>query len=103
MLYLVRFMLQIERIDINGKTAFGMKLEIDPAPLLLIRAKNGLIGCGYFNIEVADKLDLPFVIISGVKTISDMLNKKPVAISKKAREMGITEDMTGREIVEKLS
>ncbi|MCD6484668.1 MAG: DUF1805 domain-containing protein [Candidatus Odinarchaeota archaeon] len=96
-------MLQIERIDVNGKTAFGLKLELDPAPILLIRAKNGLIGCGFFNIEVANKLDVPFVIISGVKSISEMLEKKPVAISKKAQEMGITKEMTGREIVEKLS
>jgi len=96
-------MLEIERIDVNGKTAFGLKLELDPAPVLLIRAKNGLIGCGFFNIEVADKLGVPFVIISGVKNISDMLEKKPTAISKKAQEMGITKDMTGREIIEKLS
>lgn len=65
--------------------------------VLIIGAENGFIGCGYINVEVANKVGDVCAIVTGVKTPDDMLSAKVIAASDAALELGIQEGMTGKE------
>uniref|UniRef100_UPI00321692C8 YunC family protein n=1 Tax=uncultured Draconibacterium sp. TaxID=1573823 RepID=UPI00321692C8 len=65
--------------------------------VLLIGAEKGILGCGYLNIETANKVNDVCALVTGVKTPDDMLSAKVVAVSKAAAQLGIKEGMTGKE------
>lgn len=65
--------------------------------VLIIGAEKGFIGCGYINIEVANKVNDICAIVNGVKTPDDMLGAKVVAVSNAAQKLGIKVGMTGKE------
>ena len=46
----------MDSIEINGMTFRGNIIEMLQGKLLLIQGQNGMLGCGYFNLAVADKL-----------------------------------------------
>ncbi|HYF36341.1 MAG TPA: DUF1805 domain-containing protein [Prosthecobacter sp.] len=65
--------------------------------ILLVQAPGGFVGCGYFDIGVANRVGDAAAIVTGVKTIDEVLAAPVVRLSDKAREAGVTEGMTGRE------
>ena len=73
------------------------------APLLVIKAPKGVMGCGYLNIETFNRTGEAAVIVRGVNTHEDMLNAKVAAASDAARALGIEPGMTGAEALQKLS
>ena len=87
----------IEKILLEGCEFEGFKIPTEHASVLLIRGAAGFLGCGYFNLAVADKLDDCVAIVSGVKTFEDMFSAKVVGVSRKASEKGITIGMTGQD------
>ena len=87
----------MDSIEINGMTFRGNIIEMLQGKLLLIQGQNGMLGCGYFNLAVADKLGSAMAIVSGVACYDDMLNKEVVGVSARAAEMGVVPGMTGRE------
>ncbi len=95
-------MIEIKNITVEGKVYQGIKVEMDPAPLVIIKGERGFLMCGYLNIEAADKLGAVAVSISGVKTFDDLLNKEVGKISQKARDIGIREGMKGSEALKML-
>lgn len=73
-------------------------------PLMLIRAKHGVLACGYLNIDAFNSFEDVAVIVTGVENFDDMFDKKPLVhhISNQARiQYRINAQMTGREILEK--
>lgn len=89
-------MIKSEKIDIDGNEAEGISVNTENTVILVIKAKKGFLGCGYFDINVADKVGDAAAIVTGVKTFYDMLNAKVVKVSEKAKELGIKEGTTGR-------
>ncbi len=87
----------MDSIEINGMTFRGNIIEMLQGKLLLIQGQNGMLGCGYFNLAVADKLGSAMAIVTGVQCYDDMLNKEVVGVSARAAEMGVVPGMTGRE------
>jgi len=81
----------------------GIRVRLKNANLLLIVAEKGFVGCGYFNIETADKIGDALALVTGVSTFEDVLNAKIIKASAKAKELGIAEGMTGRDALELLS
>ena len=65
--------------------------------ILVISAEKGFLGCGYLNVEVANKVGDVCAIVTGVKNPDDMLSANVIAVSEAAAEMGIKEGMTGKE------
>ena len=59
--------------------------------------------CGYLNINTAQKRQDVACVVTGVKTIEDMLNSNVIALTVKAQELGITMGMPVKEALEKLS
>ena len=88
-------MISTKKIPVDGKAAEGVSISTGNVNILLIKTNNGLLGCGYFDINVANKFDDAMAIVTGVKTFDDMLKAKVVKASKKAKEMGVKEGMLG--------
>ena len=92
----------IEEIKLENGSALGLKLDMERAPLLVIRANKGFVMCGYLNMDVADKLGDAAVRVTGVKSFEDVLNSKAVDVSEAAKKLGITVGMPAREALMKM-
>jgi len=92
----------IEEIKLGNGSALGLKLDMEHAPLLVIRANKGFVMCGYLNMDVADKLGDAAVRVTGVKSFEDVLNSKAVDVSEAAKKLGITIGMPAREALMKM-
>ena len=90
-------MVETDLIETEKGAALGIKVQMPAANLLVIRAEKGYLACGYLNSKTIEKLKESAVIISGVKNFEDMLDKKVEYVSKKAKELGINDKMTGRQ------
>ncbi len=86
----------IEQINLEGGNGLGLKMDMEHAPLLVIRAGCGFVMCGYLNMEVANKLGDVAVRVTGVKSFDEVLSAKVVDISEQAKKRGITDGMTAR-------
>ena len=94
--------METDIIEVKNGAAFGVKVKLENANFLLIKAEKGYLVCGYFDEKMVEKLKDTAVIISGVKTFNDMLKKKVSYVSKKAKKLRINNNMTGRQALEKL-
>ena len=92
----------IEEIKLGNGSALGLKLDMEHAPLLVIRANKGFVMCGYLNMDVANKLGDAAVRVTGVKSFEDVLNAKAVDVSEAAKKLGITIGMPAREALMKM-
>ena len=84
--------IKIDNIEFSGST-----IEMLQGKLLLIQGQNGMLGCGYFNIETADKLNSAMAIVTGVKCYDDMLTRPVVKVSARAAEYGVTVGISGKD------
>jgi len=96
-------MINLSKISINGKELEAISAKTEHSVILLIKAEKGILGCGYFNVEAANKLGDALAIVTGVKTFDDMLKAKVVKVSDKAKALGIEEGISGKEALEILS
>ena len=97
-------LIYIEKVKIDDETVLGLKVELpDSPPLLLMVGEKGFIMCGYLNVEVAERLQVAAAMVSGVKSFQDVLEAEIKAATSKAREMGISLSMKGREALRKLA
>ena len=93
-----------KEIKVKNSIFKGIELDLcDNAKLLVITGNNGYIMCGYLNINTAQKRQDAACIVTGVKTIEDMLNTNIVALTAKAQEFGITMGMPVKEALEKFA
>jgi len=93
----------VEEFYVEGKPVIGLKVNLTPAPFLMIVCQKGVLACGLFNVEVANKLGTSAAMVTGVSSFKDMLNAKVVKATAKARELGVTEGISGREAVLRLT
>ncbi|MBR3627957.1 MAG: DUF1805 domain-containing protein [Elusimicrobia bacterium] len=93
-----------KEIKIKNTVFKGIELDLcDNSKLLVITGKKGYIMCGYLNINTAQKRNDVACIVTGVKTIEDMLNSKVVALTVKAQSLGINMDMDVNKVLEILA
>lgn len=91
-----------EILEVENGAVLGYKIDLGKANLILVEADLGYICCGYFDPDAIEEIGDAAVIISGVKTFKEMLNRKPSYVSSRARELGIDTSMTGRQCLNKL-
>lgn len=89
--------------EIDGKPVSGFEISLPKAPLVLVRAKEGFVMCGYLNVSVAEKLAVPAAMVRGVSTVDDLLSATIQSMSLPAQEKGVRIGMTGREALVLLS
>ncbi len=92
----------IEQINLENGSALGLKMDMEHAPLLVIRAGRGFVMCGYLNMDIADKLGDVAVRVTGVRTFEDVLNAKAQDVSEAAKKLGITAGMPAKEALNKM-
>ncbi len=96
-------MIVIKQVEVKGKRVLGIELRnLGKAPLIIVKGDKGYIMCGYLNIDVAEKLGDAAVVVSGVSSVEELLEKPVKAVTSKAREYGVREGMKGLEALEKL-
>lgn len=71
------------------------------APLLVARAANGFVMCGFLDIRSADKFQCAAAVVRGVKDVDELLVKTVTDVSASAAALGVTVGMTGRQALEK--
>ena len=94
----VNTILRIKNIK-DGVIGFEIELPNAP-PLILIRGKRGFIMCGYINLDVAEKLGLVVVRVSGVSSIEEMLEKEVSNATSRAKEIGIKDGVKVKDIID---
>lgn len=96
-------MIEVSPLRIGEKTATALRVELpDSLPLLLIIGQTGFVGCGFINIDAAEKLNVAAATVTGVKTFNDVLNAEVIAVTSKAQTKGVRVGMKGKEAVELL-
>lgn len=84
-------------MNYEGKEFTAYSIPTTNTSVLIIGADKGFLGCGYINIDVANRVNDVCAIVNGVKSPDDMLDAKVVAVSKAAGQLGIKEGITGKE------
>ncbi len=96
-------MIDVTPLKIEDKTAVGLRVDLpDSPPLVLIIGRTGFVGCGFINIEAAEKLNVSAATVSGVKSFDDVLNAEIKAATSKAQAQGIKLGMKGKDAVKRL-
>lgn len=94
--------MQVEQVRLTNGAALGIRIEMNVAPILVIKADKGFVMCGYLNIDAAEKMGDVAARVSGVSTFEDVLDAKVNQATTKAKGLGVREGMTGREALELL-
>jgi len=93
-------MITVSPLEIDGKTATGLKVDLpNSPPLLAIIGRTGFVMCGFLNAEAAEKLNVAAAIVSGVKNFEDVLKAQIKVATSKAQLMGVKLGMTGKEAI----
>jgi len=96
-------MIEVSPLGIGEKQALGLRVRLpDSPPLLMIIGKTGFVGCGFININAAEKLNLAVATVTGVKSFEDVFNAEIKAVTSKAQKKGIEIGMRGKEAVKLL-
>lgn len=66
-------------------------------PLLVMKAQNGFLACGYINPATCDATGEACAIVRGVNSYEDMLAADVVAVSAKAADLGVKVGDKGEE------
>ena len=90
----------IESIELENGTALGLKIDMEHAPLLVIRAPRGFVMCGYLDISMAQRLDDVAVKVTGVRNFEDVLASGVVEATKAATDLGIEVGMPAKQALE---
>ena len=92
-------MINTEDIDVGGKKAQGVVIELPEAPMVLALGSKGYLVCGYMNLEAGEKFGACCAVVHGVRTVQDILDGKVAAVSSKAKALGVSEGMSGRDAI----
>lgn len=86
-----------KELKISSSTYQGISIPTGKANLLMIKAEQGFLGCGYFNLDVAERIGEAVALVTGVKTFDDMLEAEVFASSTESEKRGVKIGMKGRE------
>jgi uncharacterized protein YunC (DUF1805 family) len=84
-------------MNIEGKEFKAFAIPTTNTNVLIITSEKGFLSCGYIKIEVADKVGDVCAIVTGIKTIDEMLVANVIAVSDAAAKLGVKVGKTGKE------
>jgi uncharacterized protein YunC (DUF1805 family) len=95
-------MIEVTPIQVNDKTATGLKVDLpeSPAPLIMIIGSKGLVCCGFVNMDAAERRSVAAAMVSGVKTFNDVLNAEVKAATTKAQTLGVKVGVKGKDALQ---
>ena len=89
-------------VSVQNTIINTLVVELNNANIILAIAPKGFLMCGYLDIFVAEKLKDAACVITGVKTVEELLSKPVVKLTPDAQKLGITLGMSGRRALEKM-
>ena len=89
-------------LQLDGHAFEGFSIPASNSTILIIKARHGILGCGYLSLETAERVGDAMAIVSGVKSFDDMLDARIKAFSVAAAARGVVSGMSGREALLKL-
>lgn len=99
-------MVTIVPVKLESGIAVAAILDLPKTRVLSISTQKGYIMCGIINIPELERLHPERKIIAarvpGVREIEDLLRAKVVEVTSEAKRLGIKEEMTGKEALEKM-
>ncbi|HLC65948.1 MAG TPA: DUF1805 domain-containing protein [Candidatus Nanoarchaeia archaeon] len=95
-------MIETTKMNIEGVECEAVSIKTENSNVFLIKTKKGFIGCGYFDVEAANKFHDAVAIVSGVTNLDEMLSFPVAKISEKAKILGINDKMKGKDALMKL-
>ena len=95
--------MMVREIPLKNGPGLAVRIRMNNAALLVIRAARGFVMCGYLNMVVADKLGDAACKVTGVDSFEDVLEAEIMEVSRAAGELGIEKAMTGKEALDILS
>ncbi len=95
-------MITVDVIERDGKNLLALKFDLPNAPLIVMVYKDVVIGCGYINKDVMEKVGNAACIVTGVKTFDDVLNAEIKDLTSKAVEKGAKVGMKVAEFIDLL-
>jgi len=75
----------------------GLRVDLKPAPLLLIIGEKGVLSCGFLNVDAAEKLGMAAAVVTGVRTFEDVLNAEVKGLTTEAEKLGVKAGQKGIE------
>ncbi len=87
-------------IKLKNKDITGIEINLHNANLVLAVGTGGYICCGYLNLETAQKLGDIACVVTGVKTVEDLLKANIVNLTSQAEALGIKRVMKAQEVLE---
>lgn len=80
------------------------KLKFDlKKPLLIVKAKQGFLACGYISVETCNLTEEACAIVRGVNSYDDMYKTEVVAVSNKAAALGVKIGESGKDALSKMA
>ena len=90
-------MIEIEQIKAGDRQCLGLRVDLKPAPLLLIIGEKGVLSCGFLNVDAAEKLGMAAAVVTGVRTFEDVLNAEVKSLTTEAEKLGVKAGQKGIE------
>jgi uncharacterized protein YunC (DUF1805 family) len=90
-----------ETISLRNSDGKGFVIPLGSINLVAVVAKNGLVGCGAFDVSALNNFSYPAAKVRPVTgpsivTITDLLSGEIKEANAAARELGVTTGMTGK-------
>jgi uncharacterized protein YunC (DUF1805 family) len=97
--------ISIEGVKTRGTPAQGLSVRWDDGQFVVIVLSKGIVGCAAIDVAVMEEFDMAVATAHGTPenplvVPDDLIAAKISGVTKKAREMGIREGMTGGQAVE---
>ncbi len=99
-------MVTVVPIEIDGKTAVGVIVELPKTRLLAISTDKGYIMCGALDVALLNNRLAERQILAGralgVRSLEDLLNAPLHDVTEAAERLGVTPGMAGRDALKLL-
>ena len=92
----------MDTVKLDGRDLDAVTFPTQNTKILVIRAGQGILGCGYISLETAAKVGDALAVVSGVSCYDDMLAATVKAVSPAAEALGVRPGMTGCEALKKM-
>lgn len=94
-------MVSMTPVEIEGKMATGITVELPKTRLLAVSTEKGYIMCGALDVQLLNTRLADRNIIAGraigVRTLDDLLAAPLFDVTDAARQLGVEPGMSGRE------
>jgi uncharacterized protein YunC (DUF1805 family) len=83
-------------LKVDGKVCLGVCVELPGSPpLLVVVGERGFVMCGFLNVDVAERLGVAAVMVSGVRSFEDVFGAEVRGVTSRARGLGVVVGMKG--------